>query len=143
MNQSARPRLSWAALAATALLLATAAGAHAASTEPDPARVNVVGQLPLRDACPSVDLRDLADQLAPAWDAAAKPSTVEVSFRVQRHHVYDVAPATDSPRVFHQIRHAVHGLRCDGGDDQAHSVRLVVRFIDSRLAVTDVADAGR
>jgi hypothetical protein len=143
MNQSARPRLSWAALAATALLLATAAGAHAASTEPDPARVNVVGQLPLRDACPSVDPRDLADQLAPAWDAAAKPSTVEVSFRVQRHHVYDVAPATDSPRVFHQIRHAVHGLRCDGGDDQAHSVRLVVRFVDSRLAVTDVADAGR
>jgi hypothetical protein len=143
MNQSARPRLSWAALAATALLLATAAGAHAASTEPDPARVNVVGQLPLRDACPSVDPRDLADQLAPAWDAAAKPSTVEVSFRVQRHHVYDVAPATDSPRVFHQIRHAVHGLRCDGGDDHAHSVRLVVRFVDSRLAVTDVADAGR
>jgi hypothetical protein len=143
MNQSARTRLSWPALAATALLLATAAGANAAPTEPESARVNVVGQLPLRDACPSVDPRDLADQLAPAWDAAAKPSTVEVSFRVQRHHVYDVAPATDSPRVFHQIRHAVHGLRCDGGDDQPHSVRLVVRFVDSRLAVTDVADAGR
>ena len=143
MNQSACPRLSWPALAATALLLATAAGAHAASTEPDSARVNVVGQLPLRDACPSVDPRDLADQLAPAWDAAAKPSTVEVSFRVQRHHVYDVAPATDSPRVFHQIRRAVHGLRCDGGDDQVHSVRLVVRFVDPRLAVTDVPDAGR
>ena len=82
----------------------------------------------------------------PAWEAAAKPSTVEVSFRVQRQHVYEVAPATDSPRVFHEIRRAVHGLRCDGGDDLAHSVRLAVRFVDgsdAHLAVADIAGAGR
>jgi len=131
------------ALAACGLLVA-AQGAQAASTEADVARVDVVGQLPLRDACPAVDLRDLADQLAPTWDEAAKPSTVEVNFKLQRHHVYDVRPVTDSPRMFHQIRHAVHGLACDGGDDQAHAVRFVVRFVDhdAQLAAVDVADAG-
>ena len=69
--------------------------------------------------------------------------TVAVTFKVQRHHVYDVAPATDSARTFHQIRHVVHGLACDGGDDQEHAVRFVVRFVDgpdSRVAtVSDVA----
>jgi len=143
MNRFARLRLSRPALAASTLLLATVVGAHAASSEADPARVHVVGQLPLSDACPGVDPRDLADQLAPAWEVAAKPSSVEVSFRVQRQHVYDVAPATDSPRLFHQIRHAVHGLRCDGGDDQAHSVRFVVRFVDDGDARLAVADTGR
>ena len=143
MAPLARTRVSWSAFAAAVLFLATAAGAHAASAAPDPARVKVVGQLSLRDACPGIDPRDLADQLVPAWDAANKPSTVEVSFRVRRDHVYDVAPATDSPRVFHQIRHALHGLRCDGGDDQAHSVRFVVRFVDGDDARRAAADAGR
>jgi hypothetical protein len=66
-----------------------------------------------------------------------------VDFKLQRHHVYDVRPATDSPRLYHQIRHAVHGLSCDGGDDQAHAVRFMVRFVDndSRLAPLAVADA--
>lgn len=134
------------ALAAAGLLLA-AHGAPAASTDADVARVHVVGQLPLRAACPTVDLRDLADDLAPTWDDAVKPSAVEVNFKLQRHHVYDVQPATDLPRVRQQIRHAVHGLACDGGDDQTHAVRFVVRFVgnDSRLAMIDVAsaEAGR
>jgi hypothetical protein len=131
------------ALAAAGLLLAVNV-VQAASTEADVARVDVVGQLSLRDACPAVDVRDLADELAPTWDEAAKPSMVEVNFKLQRHHVYDVQPATDSPRMFHQIRHAVHGLACDGGDDQAHAVRFVVRFVgrDSRPAAIDVADAA-
>lgn len=130
------------ALAAAGLLLA-AQGAPAASTEADVARVHVLGQMPLRAACPAVDLHDLADDLAPTWDDAAKPSAVEVNFKVQRHHVYDVQSATELPRVSHQIRRAVHGLACDGGDDQAHSVRFVVRFVgnDRRLAMIDVATA--
>lgn len=131
-----------AAVAAAGLALA-AFGAHAA---PDAAvaRVDVVGQLPLRDACPGVDTRDLADQLAPTWDAAAKPSTVEVSFKLQNRHVYDVQPATDSLRMYHQIRHAVHGLRCDAGDDQAHAVRFVVRYVGdgTRLSAIALADAA-
>jgi hypothetical protein len=132
------------ALAAAGLLLA-AHGARAASTEADVARVDVVGQLPLRDACPGVDTRDLADQLAPTWDAAARPSTVEVTFKLQRQHVYDVRPVTDSPRVYHQIRHAVSGLQCNGGDDRAHAVRFVVRYVDpvTHAATASVADASR
>jgi len=130
------------ALAAACLLAAQ--GAPAASSEADAARVDVVGQLPLRDACPTVDTHELADQLAPTWEAAAAPSTVEVNFKLQRHHVYDVRPATDSPRVFHQIRHAVHGLACDGGDDQPHSVRFLVRFVghDTRVATVGLAATG-
>jgi hypothetical protein len=133
---------------AAALLLAM----HAANAAPgapggaDVSRVDVVGQLPLRDACPSVDARDLADQLASTWDAAAKPSSVEVRFKVQRHHVYDVEPATDSPRVYHDVRHAVHGMTCDGGDDRAHAVRFVLRFVDAdrqaATAAVSVADSG-
>lgn len=132
-------------LAAAGLLLA-AHGAQAASTDADAARVDVVGQLPLRDACPDVDFLDLADQLAGTWDDAAKPSTVEVAFKVQRHHVYEVQPATSSPRTWHRIRHAVHGLPCDGGDDQPHAVRFVVRYVDvdgSRFATILPAGAGR
>jgi len=63
---------------------------------------------------------------------------------VQGGHVYDVVPDTDSAHTFHQIRHAVHGLSCNAGDDQAHAVRLEVRFVDgaahSRMARVVVAD---
>jgi hypothetical protein len=145
MTPFARP-LSIALLAACGLLLA-AHGAQAASTEADAARVPVAGQLPLPEACPSVDTRELADELAPTWDDAAKPSTVEVNFKLRRQHVYDVRPATASPRLYHQIRHAVYDLRCDGGDDQVHAVRFVVRYVDNDAhpasgAVADT-DAGR
>jgi hypothetical protein len=127
---------------ATAGLLLAAQLAQAASPESDIARVDVVGQLPLRDACPTVDPRELADQLAPTWDDAAKPSSVEVTFKLQRHHVYDVQPATGSPRMAHQIRRAVHGLRCGGGDDQPHAVRFVLRYVDAgtRSATMALAD---
>ena len=138
MNQFTPPSHPWKALAATALLLAAAQAAFAG----DPARVEVVGQLPLREACASVDA-DLAEALLGAWDDAAKPSTVAVTFKVQGHAVYDVVPQSDSARTFHQIRRAVHGLRCDGGDAVAHNVRFTVRFVDgaqeSRVAA--IADA--
>ena len=143
MNQPSAPALAWKALAAAGALLAAMHGAHATTSAADVDRVNVVGQLPLRQACPTVDAADLADALAPAWNDAAKPSAVAVAFKVQRHHVYDVVPATGSARTFHQIRHVVHGLSCNGGDDQAHAVRFVVRFVEgpgaSRLAaISDV-----
>jgi hypothetical protein len=129
-------------LAAAGLLLAVH-GAQAASTDADVARVPVVGQLPLRDACPGVDTRDLADDLAATWDDAAKPSTVDVNFKVEGRHVYDVQPATASPRIWHGIRRAVYGLRCNGVDDQPHAVHFVVRYVDvgTRVAATRVADA--
>ena len=143
MNQPSHLVPAWKAIAAAGALLAAVHGAHAASPAQGVTQVDVVGQLPLRQACPAVDAADLADALVPAWQDAAKPSAVAVTFKVQRHHVYDVAPATDSPRTFHQIRRVVHGLACDGGDDQAHAVRFIVRFVDgpgSRLAtISDVA----
>jgi hypothetical protein len=127
MIQIIPPHRPWKALAAAAALFAAA---HAASAAPaDAERVDVVGQMPLRDACPAADA-DLADALLGAWDDAAKPSAVAVTFKVQRHAVYDVAPQSDSARAFHQIRRAVHGLRCDGGNDEVHTVRFVVRFVD-------------
>ena len=128
MNQPSAPTPAWKCLAAAGALLATVLGAHAAPTAQDATRVDVVGQLPLRQACPTVDIADLADSLAIAWDDADKPSAVAVTFKVQHQHVYEVAPATGSARTYHQIRHVVHGLACNGGDDQAHAVRFVVRF---------------
>jgi hypothetical protein len=116
MNQPSIPPLAWKALAAAGALLATVHGAHAASPAQGVAQVNVVGQLPLHQACPTVDTADLADALAPAWADADKPSAVAVAFKVQRHHVYDVAPATESARTSHQIRRVVHGFSCDGAD---------------------------
>jgi len=117
-------------------LLPAAHGAQATSTAADVARVDAVGQLPLRQACPGVDTRELADELADTWDDAAKPSTVEVNFKVRSQHVYDVQPATTSPRTWHAIRRAVHGLRCDGGDDQPHAVRFVVRYVEATHVAT-------
>jgi hypothetical protein len=39
----------------------------------------------------------------------------------------------------------VHGLQCDAGDEQAHAVRFVVRFVDgdngSLMATITPADA--
>jgi hypothetical protein len=123
----------WTALAAVAATLLLAAhGASAA--EPASMQVDIAGQMSLRDACPSGDA-DLAEALAGAWEDAVKPSTVAVTFEVRRHSVYGVAPQTDSARAFHQIRRAVQGLRCDGGDDAAHTVRFVVRFVDRAQGV--------
>ena len=128
---------SWKACAAAASLLVVTLVASAA----DVARVDVVGQMPLSEACPSADA-DLAEALVGAWDDASKPSTVAVTFQLQRHSVYDVTPQTGSARTFHQIRRAVHGLRCDGGADGVRSVRFVVRFVDGANArrVALVAD---
>ena len=60
----------------------------------------------------------------------AVPQTIPVTFKVQRHAVYDVVPQSGSARTFHQIRRAVQGLRCDGGNDEVHTVRFVARFVD-------------
>ena len=120
----------WKAFAAAAALLAAAHATPAAAIT----RVDVAGPMPLRDACPGADA-DLADSLAGAWDDADKPSAVAVTFKVQRHAVYDVAPDSGSVRASHQIRRAVHGLRCDGGDDAVHTVRFVVHFADGAGAI--------
>ena len=146
MIKSAQSPRPWKACAAAAALLAVAHVASAAPAESDATRVDVVGQMPLHDACPSADV-DVADALLGAWDDADKPSAVAVTFKVQRHAVYDVAPQSGSAHTFHQIRRAVHGLRCDGGNDEVHTVRFVVRFVDGngdgRVALAGDAPSGR
>jgi len=142
MNPNASPRHPFKAVAAVIVMAAVVHGVCARAADlPD---VHVAGQLPLRAACPAVDTEDLADDLAPAWADARVPSSVVVRFKVKDGHVYDVVPETASPRTWHQVRRAVHGLSCDAGDDQAHSVRLVVRFVDRdadpRLARVEVSD---
>jgi len=128
MNTTIFIQRPWTALAAIAASLVVAAhGASAA--EPASAHVDVVGQMSLHDACPSGDA-DLAEALAGAWDDAVKPSSVAVTFEVQHQSVYGVTPQTDSARTLHQIRRAVQSLRCNGGDDAVHTVRLVVQFVD-------------
>ncbi len=146
MNPIASPRHPFKAIVAIAAMAAAVHGvcAHAGTSEADAPNVDVMAQLPLHAACPAVDTADLADDLAPAWADARVPSTVEVHFKVRGRHVYGVQPDTASPRTWHQIRRVVYGLSCNAGDDQAHSVRLVVRFVDrddgARVARIDVAD---
>jgi len=135
---TSRPWMSLVAIAAT--LLVASHGASAA--EPAATQVDVVAQMPLQEACPSGET-DLAESLAGAWDDAVKPSTVGVTFELHRHSVYGVVPRTDSARAFHEIRRAVHALRCDGGDDAVHTVRFDVRFVDrtpdARVALATAA----
>ncbi len=149
MNANASPPHPFKAVVALVAMAAAVHGvcAHAGTPDAERTKVDVVGQLPLHAACPAVDTADLADDLVPAWNDARKPSAVAVHFRVQGGHVYDVVPDTDSPRTWHQIRHVVHGMSCNAGDDQPHAVRLVVRFVDrdddsrvARIEVTDDAD---
>jgi len=128
MNTTSLAARPWTALAAiAATFLVAAHGASAA--EPASTQAGVVGQMALLEACPSGDA-ELAEALADAWDDAVKPSSVAVTFEVRRHSVLRVTPQTDSPRTLHQIRRAVYGLRCNGGDDAVHGVRIVVRFVD-------------
>lgn len=148
MTTTASPRHPFKALVAVAAMFAIAHGvcAHADTRGDAASHVNIVGQLPLHQACPDVDDDDLADALSTAWDDADKPSAVAVSFSVDHHHVFDVAPETGSPRVYHQIRRVVHALDCDSGDGAPHTVRFVVRFVDGdrdgpRVAqISDVSD---
>jgi hypothetical protein len=149
MTPRISPRHPFKALVAVAAMFAVVHGvcAHADTRDDEITNVNVVGQLPLHLACPDLDDEDLADELSTAWDAVEKPSAVAVTFKLQNHHVYDVTPQSDSLRATHQIRHVVHGLSCDGGDDQPHAVRFVIRFIDrdngSRVAsISDVTIDG-
>ena len=132
MNTTSSTRHPLKALLAIAAAFTLVHGvcARADTRDDDPARVDVTGPLPLHQACPDVDDADLADALSTAWDDADKPSAVAVSFRLLHRHVFDVAPETASPRTYHQIRRALHGLDCDGRDGQVHTVRLVVRFVD-------------
>lgn len=142
MNPIASPRHPFKAVVAVVAMAAAVHGVCARAA--DVPGVNVVGQLPFHVACPGADPADLADELASAWNDAPRSSTVVVRFKVQGGHVYDVVPDTDSAHTFHQIRHAVHGLSCHAGDDQAHAVHLLVRFVDgdadSRLASVVLAD---
>ena len=144
MNRTQPLRQVASALAAATCCFAV----QAATPDIDTARVDVVGQMTLHAACPSVDDATLADELTAAWDAADKPSTVAVTFKVHARHVYDVVPRTESTRAFHAIRHVVHQLACDSGDDQPHGVRFVIRFVDGAhgapvMAVLDEAATRR
>ena len=131
MNHPTPARFALKILGAAGALLAAV---HAAQAAPPagagPQADVVIDELPMHRACPAVDAADLADSLNAAWDDADKPSAVAVTFKVRRHHVYDVTPATGSARTWHQIRHALNGLPCDGGDDRTHAVRFVGRFED-------------
>ena len=145
MNRSIAPRHPFKALLAVAAMAALAHGTCArAATPDDVSRVDVVGTMALHDAC-DVDNQALADELATAWRDAPSNSDIKVDFKVQGPHVFDVSPHTPSRRTYHQIRRVVHGMRCNGGDEQAHAVHFVVRFIDkpesspvaSRVAIAD------
>lgn len=145
MNRQPSPRHPFKALVAVAAMAALVHGicAHAGTRGDDVAHVDVAGALPLHEACPEADDATLADELANAWQDAPRNSAIAVDFRVQGHHVYDVQPQTTSLHTLHQIRRVVHGMRCDGGDDEAHSVRFVLRFVDSsgdgpRVAIVEM-----
>lgn len=143
MSRFAVRQSSWKALATAGAMLVVALGVHAATPAQEPVQVHVAGQLPLHEACPAIDA-DLPAALAAAWDDAAKPSAVLVTFKVQRHAVFDVVPRSASPRMFHQIRRAVRGLSCSSGDDQPHAVRMLVLFVygtdGRRVATMDNVD---
>ncbi len=144
MNSPVSPRHPFKALVAVAAMFAVVHGvcAQADTRDDDVTNVNVVGQMTLHQACPDLDDEELADELSTVWDDVEKPSAITVNFKVQGHHVFDVAPQSDSPRAFHGIRHVVHGMNCDGGDERPHGVRMVVRFVDldNGSRVTSISD---
>ena len=147
MPTTTSPRHPFKALVAVAAMAVLAHGACARANPPvddDVTRVDIVGQMPLEQACPETRDGVLEDRLLATWADVQRPSSVVVHFKVQGVHVYDVQPETGSPRTRHQIRTAVHGLRCDGGDEQPHAVRFVITFVDgdtlaapARVALAD------
>ncbi|MEP6504100.1 MAG: hypothetical protein ABJD97_12260 [Betaproteobacteria bacterium] len=151
MNQTTPTRHPWKALAAVVCMAAAVHGVQASTGDDErdvPAHVHVIGHMPLHDACPDVD-DELSDALVPAWNDADTPVTVPVEFKVQGSNVFDVVPASSSPRLERQVRRAVRGLQCDSHDDQVHTVALVVRFVGrdggrvatmTQVAIDDRAD---
>jgi len=146
MTRSITPRHPFKALVALAAMAALVHGTCARAGTPDDevSHVDVLGTLALHDAC-DVDDQALADEFATAWRDAPRNSDITVDFKVQGPHVFDVLPHTHAWNTYHQIRRVVHGMRCNSGDEQAHSVRFVVRFIDkpenashaSQVAIAD------
>ena len=131
MNQTTPTRHPWKALAAVVCMAAAVHGVHASTGEDardEPSHVQIVGHLPLHDACPGVD-DELSEDLVQAWNDADTPVTVPVEFKLRGSDVFDVVPAASSPRLERQVRRAVRGLQCDSHDDQVHIVDLVVRFV--------------
>lgn len=135
MSQPTPTRHPWKALAAVVCMAAVVHGVHAASGDDDrardrePARVQIVGHLPLHEACPNVD-DQLSDDLVQAWNDADTPVIVPVQFKLRGSDVFDVVPAAASARLEHQVRRAVRGLACDSHDDSVHTVDMIVRFVE-------------
>jgi hypothetical protein len=114
--------------------------AAAAGTSPTPA-VEVVGRIPIRQACPAVD-DELPDALAKAWDEVAIPGTVQVEFGLVGRRIVDVTPLQGPKRYFRYVRRAVGALECDSGVTAPRIVRVDIRFVDIRDHRSDGAQAG-
>jgi hypothetical protein len=111
------------------------------SAAPASSSVEVVGRLPLREACPAVD-DDLPDALARAWDEVAIPGTVQVEFGLVGRRIVAVTPLQGPQRYFRYVRRAVRALACDSGVAEPRIVRFDIRFVDIRDRRGDGAQAG-
>jgi len=139
MNQTLPTRHPWKAIAAIIAMAAVVHGVHAASTDDEraaPSHVQILGHLPLHEACPAID-DELPDELVQAWNDTDKPVSVPVQFKLRGDKVYDVLASADSPRLFRRVRRAVRSLQCDSHDDQVHTVNLIVRFEDHHAGAPD------
>jgi hypothetical protein len=114
--------------------------AAAAAASPTPA-VEVVGRIPIRQACPAVD-GELPDALAQAWDEVAIPGTVQVEFGLVGRRIVDVTTLQGPKRYFRYVRRAVGGLDCNSGVTEPRIVRVDIRFIDIRDRRGDGAQAA-
>lgn len=100
-----------------------------AEAAPKPTLVEVVGQLPARQACPDI-ATELPDALVKAWQEVATPGVVLVQISLKGRQIVDVTPLQGPARYFRHVRWAVrNNVHCDSGGMELRSVRLNIRFV--------------
>ena len=91
------------------------------------ARVEVRHYVPLTTACPGV-LKDLPDNLYPAWRAIDSAAEVVVDFKLVDGKVSDVTMSGGHGDYIGPVRHAVKAMKCSHPGEGAYAVRFRIRF---------------
>jgi hypothetical protein len=111
-------------LAAAAVLPSMAA----ARSQQDPmARVEVRHYVPLTTACPGV-LKDLPENLYPAWRAIDSAAEVVVDFKLEDGKAVGVTMSGGHGDYVGPVRHAVKAMKCSQAGEGAYAVRFRIKF---------------
>lgn len=85
--------------------------------------------LPLTSACPG-ELKDLQENLYPAWRAIDSAAEVLVDFKLENGKVRDVKVSGGHGDYYRfPVRSAVHAMKCINPGQGTYAVRFSIKFV--------------